>query len=200
VVLDVIRAGGSECEIVFADSNAHEAGLRFPEYTVHSLEAGLNLLDRGSDRFVIAIGNNAVRSKCYGELVSQRLQPAACPIHPSAVVSPSASIGPGTVVMPRAVINAHAEIGEDCIINTGAIVEHDCAIGAHAHISPGATLGGGVQVGAGAHIGLNACILPGLTVSSGAVVGAGAVVTQSVPENVVVAGVPARLQSLRKAS
>jgi maltose O-acetyltransferase len=46
-------------------------------------------------------------------------------------------------------------------------------------------------------IGAKAVILSGVTVHSGAVIGAGAVVTKDVPENAVVAGVPARVIKTR---
>jgi acetyltransferase-like isoleucine patch superfamily enzyme len=49
-----------------------------------------------------------------------------------------------------------------------------------------------VLIKAGADIGMNATILPGVTVGAGAIVGATAVVTQNVPDNAVVTGVPAR--------
>ncbi|HIE05747.1 MAG TPA: N-acetyltransferase [bacterium (Candidatus Stahlbacteria)] len=45
----------------------------------------------------------------------------------------------------------------------------------------------------GASIGANATILCGITIGSRAFVGAGAVVTKSVPDHAVVAGVPARI-------
>lgn len=45
----------------------------------------------------------------------------------------------------------------------------------------------------GASIGANATILPGLTIGPNAMVAAGAVVTQDVPENAIVMGVPAKI-------
>lgn len=44
-----------------------------------------------------------------------------------------------------------------------------------------------------AWVGANATILPGVTVGENSVVGAGAVVSKDVPDNVVVAGVPAKI-------
>jgi acetyltransferase-like isoleucine patch superfamily enzyme len=49
-----------------------------------------------------------------------------------------------------------------------------------------------VRVGFGADIGMNASILPGVQIGAHSIVGAGAVVTESVPDFAIVAGVPAR--------
>lgn len=50
-----------------------------------------------------------------------------------------------------------------------------------------------VRVGKDVWIGSGAVILPGVTIGDGAIIGAGAVVTKDVPDNVVVAGVPAKV-------
>jgi len=50
-----------------------------------------------------------------------------------------------------------------------------------------------VIIGENVWIGSNATILPGVTIGDNAIVAAGAVVTKSVPENTVVAGVPAKV-------
>ena len=51
---------------------------------------------------------------------------------------------------------------------------------------------GRVVIGDNCHIGMNATIMPGVTIGSNCIVGACAVVTHDVPDNTVVAGVPAR--------
>ncbi len=50
-----------------------------------------------------------------------------------------------------------------------------------------------IKIGNGVWIGSNVTILQGVTVGDNAIIGAGAVVTHDVPENMVVAGVPAKV-------
>ena len=52
---------------------------------------------------------------------------------------------------------------------------------------------GAVHIKSGSWIGRNAVILPGVVIGHNAVVGSNSVVTKSVPDNVVVGGVPARV-------
>jgi len=148
--------------------------------------------------FIVAIGDNRARFRCYSQGLQQGWIPATL-IHSSAEVSPHCEISPGCVVLPRAVINAGSFVGPNCIINTGAIVEHDCRLSGHVHISPAATLGGNVQVGAFAHVGIGACVLPGCQIGEGSIIGAGSVILTSIPDEVTAVGVPARILSLSKA-
>lgn len=113
-------------------------------------------------------------------------------VHPSAVVSPKAVLGPGTQVLAGALINAGAVLGAGVVVNTGAIVEHDCRLGDDSFVGPGAVLAGGVTVGPGAFIGLGARVLPGVNIGEKAVVGAGAVVVADAAARALVVGVPAR--------
>lgn len=138
-------------------------------------------------RFIIAIGNNEVRKRIARELEL----PWYTAVHPSAVISPRATIGAGTVVMPRVVINAEAGIGAHCILNTGAIVEHENHIADYVHLSPGAALGGNVRVGEGAHIGIGASVKNNISIC-GCTIGAGAAVVKDITESGTYAGVPAR--------
>lgn len=112
-------------------------------------------------------------------------------IHPSAIVSPSATLGAGVQILAGAIINADAAIGENSIINTAAVVEHDCAIGAHAHIATGAKLASTVRVGDGSHVGVGASVRQCITIGANVVVGAGAAVVKNIPDGATVVGVPA---------
>src|SRR5699024_2971506 len=96
-------------------------------------------------KVVIAIGSNLIRKKIVDSLKLEKEQYMSF-IHPSAVVSPAASIGHGTVVMPNAVVNANASIGNHVIINSGAVVEHDSRLEDYVHISPLAAITGAVRI------------------------------------------------------
>jgi len=104
----------------------------------------------------IAIGDNASRKREAERLFG----PFQIVVHDAAIVSKSAAIGDGTVIMAGAVVQAGARIGKHCIINTGATVDHDCVIGDYAHIAPGAHLCGHVEVGEGALVGAGVCVAP----------------------------------------
>jgi sugar O-acyltransferase (sialic acid O-acetyltransferase NeuD family) len=145
---------------------------------------------------VVAIGDNALRAQRYERLreVGLKLLNA---IHPSAVVSPTATIGEGNVVSPGAFVNTLARIGDNCIINTGAIVEHEVSVGSHVHLAPGVIVAGRVRIGEGTFIGAGSVVREYLSVGERAVVGAGSVVLSDVADDVMVAGAPA---TVRKAS
>lgn len=158
--------------------------------------AGGNLLcpdDPRLDRacFHVAIGDNAARRAVTARL-RQEGRAIARVIHPTAFVSPTATLGDGVFVGPCAVIHAYAILDEGAIANSAAVIEHHCNVGAFAHVAPAAALGGNVTVGELTLVGLGARIVPGVVVGRSSVVGAGAAVIRDVPPNATYAGVPAR--------
>lgn len=141
----------------------------------------LGLCAVGSPLRSAFIADAAARGLEFGRLV-----------HPSAQVSRSATLGPGTIVGPHAVIAAHVRLGEHVIVNRGALIGHHSRVGDFATLSPGANVAGRTEIGTAAYIGMGALVLDGLSVGEGALVGAGAVVTRNVDASVQVLGVPAR--------
>jgi sugar O-acyltransferase (sialic acid O-acetyltransferase NeuD family) len=192
VVLDVARAMGGFGTISFIDDAREGSDREFCGCQVFGANRYLqSLKDRGRFNYLVSIGKNEVRAACFQKALEHGLMPATL-IHPSAVISESARLNDGTVVMARVVVNAAAQIGKNCILNTAAVVEHDCRVGDHVHLSPGVLLGGGVTVHSFAHVGIGAVALPGAEIGEGAIVGAGAVVLDSVPAGATVVGVPAK--------
>jgi UDP-perosamine 4-acetyltransferase len=150
---------------------------------------------QGVTHFFVGVGStgdSTLRRRLYQNAIQCGLEPVEI-IHPGAWVSASAKVGRGVCILACAVVNADARFGDNVIVNTGAIVEHDCVLGAHVHIATGACLAGGVSVGEGSHIGIGASVRQNIRIGMNAIVGAGAVVVKEVRDEVVVAGVPARI-------
>lgn len=149
--------------------------------------------DQSDDAMVIvAIGDNVVRDRLTTELASNGYRLATV-IHPTAMISPSAKIGPGTFVGPFAVVHPEATIGTGVIINSRAVVEHHNRIGSAAHIAPGAVLCGNVSVGNRTMMGAACVAIPKVTIGQDCVVGAGSVVISDVPDRARAVGNPVRL-------
>ena len=114
-------------------------------------------------------------------------------IHPTAVVSGSATVGPGTIILPHVVILSGVTLGEQVLILPGSILNHDVRVGDYAVIASAVNLSGAVEVGSGSYIGSGACVLQGVRIGDKALVGMGAVVLKPVAPSTVVVGNPARL-------
>lgn len=74
-----------------------------------------------------AVGNYEQRLEMY---VKAKRFGFAVPvlIHPEAYVSPSATIGEGTVILPKAVVHTEAIVGKSCILSIGSLVDFNCVL------------------------------------------------------------------------
>ena len=188
VVAEIAALNGYD-DIEFYDDRYPEVSQHFG-YPVVGKTEQLHSLKNDDIRIFCAIGDNKTRKRVVAS-VPRNLKFAIL-VHPQAIISPTAKIDEGTVIMAGAIINADTNVGTHVIINTGATIDHDCEIGRFSHISPGANLAGGTQVGRGAWMGIGSCTRQLIKIGQYAVVGAGAVVVSHVAENTTVVGNPAR--------
>ncbi|HET7040988.1 MAG TPA: hypothetical protein VFI13_03170 [Gemmatimonadales bacterium] len=84
-------------------------------------------------------------------------------MHPRAWVSPSATLGAGTVVLPMAAVQTVAKVGRGVIVHGGVIVDHDAVIEDGVYMAPGAVVCGGGQVGRGALLPAGGVVAKGAT-------------------------------------
>ncbi|HEX6133081.1 MAG TPA: acetyltransferase [Longimicrobiales bacterium] len=198
VVAEIARAAGHDV-LGFVDADtgwrshlAEAGGARLVLAEEELLEwlCGEWALPTGIDAVAVAVGDNRIR---LGQV--RRLGALLAPplIHPTAVISPSATLRDGTVVGPLAVVNTGASVGRGVIVNTGAVVGHDSVVQDGAHVGGRVMLTGGVHVGERAFIGAGAIVLPRVHIGADVVVGAGAVVLHDLADGVRAVGVPARL-------
>jgi acetyltransferase-like isoleucine patch superfamily enzyme len=112
-------------------------------------------------------------------------------------------IGAKTVLGQECTISAYQRvaIGHECVIaDRVMLIDFDHGV---VEVERPIRLQGiykrDVQVGNNCWIGYGACILRGVTIGDNAIVGTSAVVTKSLPDNAVAAGVPARVIRMRDA-
>jgi acetyltransferase-like isoleucine patch superfamily enzyme len=79
-------------------------------------------------------------------------------IHPSAQISPRASIGRGTRIWKDVQVREGAVIGEECILGKGSYVDFDVTIGNRCKLQNNASVFNGAAVEDGVFIGPHACI------------------------------------------
>ena len=175
VIIDILESSGQKVDGLVDDNPNVEQLQGYP--VLHD--------SKELSPFIVSIGINKIRKKIVDKLVGVSFGSA---IHPSAVLSPTASVDVGTVVMQGGIINADAKIGKHCIINTGASVDHECIIEDFVHISPHSTLCGNVHIGEGTWIGAGTTILPGVTIGKWSIIGAGSVVDKDIPDGVLAVG------------
>jgi maltose O-acetyltransferase len=155
-----------------------------------------------ADLFVLALPR-----LCFGRLRTAIYRLAGIRIGPRTSVLGRLTItGPGR-------IHKRLQIGADCIINAPLFLDlsaeirigdrvsighHSVFITAHHEIGPpnfraGVNMGRPIVIEDGSWIAARATILPGVTIGQSSIVASGALVTKTVPSNVLEGGVPARL-------
>ena len=91
-------------------------------------------------------------------------------------------------------------IGSDCLISQHVSIiaaNHKYKLNELIKSQPWQTQGNFIVIKNDVWVGTGAILLPGITIESGAVIAAGAVVTQDVPANAIMAGVPAKIIKYR---
>ncbi len=113
------------------------------------------------------------------------------------------SIGAKTVIGQECTISAYrrVSIGRECIIaDRVMLIDFDHGVTeVERPIRAQGIYKRDVRVGHNVWIGYGACILRGVSVGDNSIIGTSSVVTKPVPENAVVAGVPARVIRMRQA-
>ena len=160
------------------------------------------ILEANRDRIEDLVIENDRRNSAIPMLDLKNIQAR---IEPGAIIREQVTIGNNAVIMMGAILNIGAVVGEGTMIDMGAVLGGRATVGAHCHIGAGTVLAGVVEpasatpviVEDNVFIGANAVVIEGVHVGQNAVVAAGSVVISDVPDNAVVAGVPARVIKMK---
>lgn len=156
------------------------------------------IIEANSDRIADIVIENDARNSAIPMLDKKNINAR---IEPGAIIREQVQIGDKAVIMMGAIINIGAVVGEGTMIDMGAVLGGRATVGKYCHIGAGAVLAGVIEpasakpvtIGDGTLVGANAVVIEGVQVGRNCVVAAGAVVIDDVPDNMVVAGCPARI-------
>lgn len=135
--------------------------------------------DMNAEGAVIALGDARARMNLIAMLGNVFSFPAI--IHPYTWVSPSSTIGEGSVILAGAVIGSQTSIGKHCIINTNASVDHDCTVGDFTHFCPNTASAGYCTIGFHVWVGIGSTIVDHVTVPDNTFIKAGSLITTPRP-------------------
>ncbi len=150
---------------------------------------------QAGDALVLAIGIPVVRRQ-VAESLRSRGAAFLTLIHPTAIVSSTATIGEGSVVCPYAIVSDSARIGSFVLMNYHSSLGHDASAGDHAVLSPYATLGGNAHIDEDVFMGLHASVGPGRRIGARSKVSANSCALSDAPADSIIYGAPGRVGPL----
>lgn len=200
VILDILNNTPKINVVGIIDSKI-EIGSTFYGYKVIGRQNDLKRLSAAYNFLagIVALGDNYLREKVVAEILMQERQfQFINAISEHSVVSKTAILGVGNVVMPGVSINSEAIIGNHCIINTNSSLEHNCKMADYSSLSAGVVSGGYFSLGNYSAIALGVTVLDRVTIGENVVVGSGSLVTKDLKDNGLYYGVPAKRVRDRK--
>jgi len=205
--LFVYGAGGFGREIYDVARRANARGTRWDELcfiddapglagdfygtTLYTLEDALAKFGTSELEVSIGIGEPAIREEVYSRLKARGVRLATV-VDPSAIVIDTATLGEGVVVTAHCLVASQAVLGANVALNVQAIIGHDIRLGAHSVVSSMVNVGGACVVGERSYLGMGVQIKQGLTIGRDVIVGMGSVVYDSIADEVIALGNPAR--------
>lgn len=191
VAASVGASSGQRITGVLDDNSALHGTEILPELPIiGSIELATELEDV---QFVICAGSGAARRRIAERLLGWGIASNrfATVVHPTAAVSSSCSVAPGSVVLAHVTMTAAVTIGEHVVLMPGVVLTHDDVVADFATLCAGVVLGGSVAVESGAYLGMNSSVRQGLRVGRDATLGMGSVLVQNLPAEQTWVGVPA---------
>lgn len=181
----------------YDDINHYQNPILFNKYPILQNQKDIiTFFNKAGMKYCLGLGNSILREKMtvkfddFGGQLTSVISPFA------RIGSYNVQIGVGACILPGAVISNDCIVGKGALVYFNSIITHDCIIGDFSEISPAAVILGRCTIGSFTLIGGSATILPDISVGSNSIIAAGSVVTSDVPDNTMVAGIPAKIKKI----
>lgn len=194
-ILDLLLCANYKSQIYFYDDiNDEFRDNLFVTYPVLRSEDEVKKLFPKEFDFTLGIGNPFLRKKLYFKFLKLGGKFKSTYSNLAVISNLNCSIADGVNILHQAIVANNVKIGRGTLIYYNALITHDVEIGDFCEISPSAILLGNCKIGNQTHVATNATILPNIKIGNKVIVAAGSVVTQDLPDKVMVAGVPAKIK------
>ena len=199
VYLAYLREVGVEV-IGFLDDNPDEHGKIYDGIPVLGDRNMLKTLKQfqGVDSVYCPIGNNQIRVTLL-EFASSLGYNTPNYIHPSVIISPNVEIGEGVYILMGSMIMPYTKICNYTMISMNVCVAHHSVLNQGVFLSTGVNFGASIIAEENAYCGISSTIMTGVKrIKKDCLIGAGAVVIKDVPDEAIIAGVPAKVLRIKK--
>ena len=142
------------------------------------------------DVFFCALGDSHWR-KYYSEMIGRKGGRFLTVIHKTALISPFASIGEGSIISAYSLVSSNVVVGKQVIIQPFSNFGHDACVGDYVSIESYVFLGGYSSVGELSTMHTKSSIVPHKSIGKECVVGIGSVVIRNFKDGLKVFGNPA---------
>ena len=120
-------------------------------------------------------------------------------IHPSVIISESATLGIGCVLHANSFIWTNVRISNFSIVSVNTNIAHHSTIHTGCFISTGANVGANITIESNTFIGIGAIVMTGVkSIGHSSIIGAGAVIIRDIPKYSVVVGNPGKIIKYKK--
>lgn len=180
----------------FLDNDKSKIGTTFCGIDVYDIDLFLAKETLDFD-IVIGIANPRIKEKVYNEFNDKGVGFPNL-ISKGTWVSNNVNLGKGLVIYPNVSIGHECEINDFVVINCNSSIGHNTIIEEFSTIAPGVHLAGFTYICSRVDFGIGACTRQKVRIGKNSVVGGQAMLIKDVEDNVVIAGVPAKVIKYKK--